>query len=81
MYYNELVKELVKVFTKESEKIGKAVQINIIHSSTRTDFIFTKKITVNGKIEARHVFPLNSETIMDKQLVALFKTFNRIKNL
>ena len=81
MYYDELVKELVKTFTKESEQIEKAVQINIIYSSTRTDFIFTRKITVNGKIEARHVFPLNSETIMDKQLVALFKTFYRVKDL
>ena len=81
MYYDELVKELIKTFTKESEQIGKAVQITIIYSSTRTDFIFTKKITVNKKIEARHVFPLNSETIMDKQLVALFKTFYGVKNL
>ena len=81
MYYNALVEELIKVFTKESEQIGNAVQITIIYSSTKTDFIFAKKITVSGKVEARHVFPLNSETLMDKQLVPLFKAFYRIKNL
>ena len=80
MYYNELIKELIKVFTKESEQLRKSVQINIIHSSTQTEFIFTKEITPQATLEARQVFPLNSETIMERQLVALFKTFNRVKN-
>ena len=58
MYYNELVKELVKVFTKESEQIGKAVQINIIHSLTRTDFIFHQENYCQWENRGKTCFPL-----------------------
>ena len=80
MYYNALIRELIKEFTRQSEQLGRAVQINIIYSEMSTTFVFSKKLKVNGTLEARHVFPLNTATLMDKQLGYLFKTFNRIKN-
>ena len=80
MYYNELIKQLVHTFTEESEQLKGFVQINIIYTPTQSDFIFTKKITPQVRLEARQTFPLNSETTMDRQLTSLFKTFNRVKN-
>ena len=80
MYYNALIRELIKEFTRKSEQLGKAVQINIIYSEMSTTFVFSKKLKVNETLEALHVFSLNTGTLMDKQLGYLFKTFNRIKN-
>ena len=75
MYYHALVKEIVKEFTKQSKEVGEAFQINIFYSETQAVFIFTKKFATNGVLEARHVFPLRSESLMDRQLTSLFTTF------
>ena len=80
MYYHALVKEIVKEFTKQSKEVGEAFQINIFYSETQAVFIFTKKFATNGVLEARHVFPLRSESLMDRQLTSLFTTFYRTKN-
>ena len=80
MYYHALVKEIVKEFTEQSKEVGEAFQINIFYSETQAVFIFTKKFATNGVLEARHVFPLGSESLMDRQLTSLFTTFYRTKN-
>ena len=80
MYYHALIKEIVKEFTKQSKEVGQAFQINIFYSETQAVFIFTKKFATNGVLEARHVFPLRSESLMDRQLTSLFTTFYRTKN-
>ena len=80
MYYNALIRELIKEFTKQTKHLGKVVQINIMHSEMSTTFVFTRRLKINGTLEARHVFPLNMSDLMDEQLGYLFKTFNRIKN-
>ena len=80
MYYHALVKEIVKEFTKQFKEVGEAFQINIFYSETQAVFIFTKKFATNGVLEARHVFPLRSESLMDRQLTSLFTTFYRTKN-
>ena len=80
MYYSALIKELIKEFTKQSEQVGKVMQINIVYSEMSTTFVFSRKLKVNGTLEARHVFPLNMPTLMDKQLGYLFKTFRTIRN-
>ena len=56
------------------------MQINIIYSEMSTTFVFIRRLKINGTLEARHVFPLNTPDLMDEQLEYLFKTFNRIKN-
>ena len=80
MYYHALIIEIAKEFTKQSKQVGKAFQINIFYSETQTVFIFTKKFVINGVLEACHVFPLRSESLMDRQLTSLFTTFYRTKN-
>ena len=80
MYYHTLIEEIVKEFTKQSKQVGQTFQINIFYSETQTVFIFTKKFAINGVLEARHVFPLKSESLMDRQLTSLFTTFYRTKN-
>ena len=80
MYYNALIRELIKEFTKQIKHLGKVVQVNIIYSEMNTTFVFTRRLKINGTLEARHVFPLNMPDLMDEQLGYLFKTFNRIKN-
>ena len=80
MYYHALIKEIVKEFTKQSKEVGQAFQINIFYSETQAVFIFTKKFATNGVLEARHVFPLRSESLMDSQLTSLFTTSYRTKN-
>ena len=80
MYYHALIEEIVKEFTKQSKEVGQAFQINIFYSETQAVFIFTKKFAINGVLEARHVFPLKSESLMDRQLTSLFTTFYRTKN-
>ena len=51
-----------------------------MYSEMSTTFVFTIRLKINGTLEARHVFPLNTPDLMDEQLGYLFKTFNRIKN-
>ena len=80
MYYNALIRELIKEFTKQIKHLRKVVQINIMYSEMSTTFVFTRRLKINGTLEARHVFPLNTPDLMDEQLGYLFKTFNRIKN-
>ena len=80
MYYNTLIRELIKEFTKQIKHLGKVVQINIMYSEMSTTFVFTRRLKINGTLEARHVFPLNTPNQMDEQLGYLFKTFDRIKN-
>ena len=80
MYYNALIRELIKEFTKQIKHLRKVVQINIMYSEMSTSFVFTRRLRINGTLEARHVFPLNTPDLMDEQLGYLFKTFNRIKN-
>ena len=80
MYYHALIEEIVKEFTKQSKEVGQAFQINIFYSETQTVFIFTKKFAINGVLEACHVFPLRSESLIDRQLTSLFTTFYRTKN-
>ena len=80
MYYNALIRELIKEFTKQTKHLGKVVQINIMYSEMSTTFVFIRRLKINGTLEARHVFPLNTPDLMDEQLGYLFKTFNRIKN-
>ena len=80
MYYNALIRELIKEFTKQIKHLGKVVQINIMYLEMSTTFVFTRRLKINGTLEARHVFPLNRPDLMDEQLGYLFKTFNRIKN-
>ena len=80
MYYNALIRELIKEFTKQIKHLRKVVQINIMYSEMSTTFVFTGRLKINGTLEARHVFPLNMPDLMDEQLGYLFKTFNRIKN-
>ena len=79
-YYNALIRELIKEFTKQIKHLGKVVQINIMYSEMSTTFVFIRRLKINGTLEARHVFPLNTPDLMDEQLEYLFKTFNRIKN-
>ena len=81
MYYNALIRELIKEFTRQTEQLGKVVQVNIMYSEMSTTFVFTRRLKINGTLEARHVFPLNTPNLMDEQLRYLVKTFNRIKNL
>ena len=80
MYYNALIRELIKEFTKQIKHLGKVVQIKIMYSEMSTTFVFTRRLKINGTLEARHVFPLNTSDLMDEKLRYLFKTFNRIKN-
>ena len=80
MYYNALIRELIKEFTKQIKHLRKVVQINIMYSEMSTTFVFTRRLKINGTLEAQHVFPLNTPDLMDEQLGYLFKTFNRIKN-
>ena len=80
MYYNALIRELIKEFTKQTKHLRKVVQINIMYSEMSTTFMFTTRLKISGTLEARHVFPLNMPDLMDEQLGYLFKTFNRIKN-
>ena len=80
MYYNALIRELIKEFTKQIKHLGKVVQINIMYSEMSTTFVFTRRLKINGTLEVQHVFPLNMPDLMDEQLEYLFKTFNRIKN-
>ena len=80
MYYNSLIRELIKEFTKQTKHLGKVVQTNIMDSEMSTTFVFIRRLKINGTLEARHVFPLNTPDLMDEQLGYLFKTFNRIKN-
>ena len=77
MYYNALI---IKEFTKQIKHLGKVVQINIMYSEMSTTFVFIRRLKINGTLEVRHVFPLNTPDLMDEQLEYLFKTFNRIKN-
>ena len=42
MYYNALIRELIKEFTKETKHLGKIVQINIMYSEMSTTFVFTR---------------------------------------
>ena len=79
MYYHALIIEIAKEFTKQSKQVGKTFQINIFYSETQTVFIFTKKLKINGVLEACYVFPLRSESLMDEQLALLFATFYRTK--
>ena len=80
MYYNALIRELIKEFTKQIKHLGKVVQINIMYSEMSTIFVLTRRLKINGTLEARHVFPLNTPDLMDEQLGYLFKAFSRIKN-
>ena len=80
MYYNALIRELIKEFTKQTKHLRKVVQINIMYSEMSTTFVFIRRLKINGTLEAQHVFPLNTPDLMDEQLGYLFKTFNRIKN-
>ena len=80
MYYNALIRELIKEFTKQIKHLGKVVQINIMYSEMSTTFVFIRRLKINGTLEVQHVFPLNTPDLMDEQLEYLFKTFNRIKN-
>ena len=80
MYYNALIRELIKEFTKQTKHLRKVVQIHIMYSEMSTTFVFTRRLKINGTLEARHVFPLIMPDLMDEQLGYLFKTFNRIKN-
>ena len=80
MCYNALIRELIKEFTKQIKHLGKVVQINIMYSEMSTTFVFTRRLKINGTLEAQHVFPLNMPDLMDEQFGYLFKTFNRIKN-
>ena len=80
IYYNALIREVIKEFTKQTKHLGKVVQINIMYSEMSTTFVFTRQLKMSGTLEARHVFPLNTPDLMDEQLGYLFKTFNRIKN-
>ena len=79
MYYNALIRELIKESTKQIKHLGKVVQINM-YSEMSTTFVFIRRLKINGTLEAQHVFPLNTPNLMDEQLEYLFKTFNRIKN-
>ena len=79
MYYHALIIEITKEFTKQSKQVGKTFQINVFYSETQTVFIFTKKFVIKGVLEAHHVFPLRSESLMDRQLTLLFTTFYRTK--
>ena len=81
MYYHALVKEIVKEFTKQSKEVGEAFQINIFYSETQAVFIFTKKFATDGVLEARHVFPLGSESLMDRQLTSLLPHFTGLRIL
>ena len=43
MYYNALIRELIKEFTKQVKHLGKMVQINIIYSEMNTTNCVYKK--------------------------------------
>ena len=60
MYYNALIKELIKEFTKQTKHLGKVVQINIMYSEMSTTFVFIRRLKINGTLEVRHMFPLNT---------------------
>ena len=40
MYYNALIRELIKEFTKQIKHLRKVVQINIMYSEMSTTFVF-----------------------------------------
>ena len=52
MYYNALIRELIKEFTKQIKHLGKVVQVNIIYSEMNTTFVFTRRLKINGTLEA-----------------------------
>ena len=52
MYYNALIRELIKEFTKQIKHLGKVVQINIMYSEMSTTFVFTRRLKINGTLEA-----------------------------
>ena len=52
MYYNALIRELIKEFTKQVKHLGKMVQINIIYSEMNTTFVFTRRLKISGTLEA-----------------------------
>ena len=52
MYYNALIRELITKFTKQVKHLGKMVQINIIYSEMSTTFVFTRRLKINGTLEA-----------------------------
>ena len=64
MYYNVLIRELIKEF-KQIKDLGKVVQINIMYSKMSTTFVFIRRLKINGTLEARYVFPLNTPDLMD----------------
>ena len=51
MYYNALIRELIKEFTRQIEHLGKVVQINIMYSEMSTTFVFTRRLKINGTLE------------------------------
>ena len=51
MYYNALIRELIKEFTKQTKHLGKVVQINIMYSEMSTTFVFTRRLKINGTLE------------------------------
>ena len=52
MYYNALIRELIKEFTKQIKHLGRVVQINIIYSEMSTTFVFIRRLKINGTLEA-----------------------------
>ena len=52
MYYNALIRELIKEFTKQTKHLGKIVQINIMYSEMNTTFMFTRQLKISGTLEA-----------------------------
>ena len=51
MYYNALIRELIKEFTKQTKHLRKVVQINIMYSEMNTTFVFMKRLKINGTLE------------------------------
>ena len=51
MYYNALIRELIKEFTKQIKHLGKVVQINIMYSEMST-IVFIRRLEINGTLEA-----------------------------
>ena len=53
-----------------------------MYSEMSTTFVFIRRLKINGTLEVRHVFPLNTPDLMDEQLEYLFKTsFKTSRNL
>ena len=53
MYYNALIRELIKEFTKQIKHLGnKCLQINIMYSEMSTTFVFIRRLKINGTLEA-----------------------------